>query len=213
VRLVIFIVAGALSGALGAVLVNRLALGTTPAASAAPTVASTTTPAPARPAPAFPPSWNQEFSARLGAVESQLQALQRPTTPGTEAGPAAAFDEKSRAESLAQDYEARVVKQAQLVAEHSAEPYDGGWASGQQQVIEQAFASLLTTNDRVHRVTVDCRSKTCVARVKYATPDDALDAHSQLLQVTAPGCHGISSTLQPPLSAGEYEATSIYFCR
>lgn len=212
-RVVILIVAGGLSGAVGALLVNRFGPGTQPQ----PLAPSVTAVAPAasleRPALPFPPSWNQQFSARLGAVESQLEALQHPPTPAKDVSASSTSDENVRAESIAAEYEARVVKQAQLVAEHSSETYDGGWANQQQQAIEQAFAPLLAANDTVRRVDVDCRSKTCVARVRYATPDDAVDAHSQLLRVAAPGCHGITSTLQPPLSAGEYEATSIYFCR
>jgi hypothetical protein len=210
----VVVLAGLAAGAVGALAITRFAPVPVPAA---------VTRAPEGRKLSYPSFWDRQFSARLASVESRLDdlALKQPAPLASEAGPlrdnaqarAEAEPLRDNAQARAAAYEANVLEQQKAVTEHNQEPIDATWASAEQQTIESALQPLLSANDSMRRVNVDCRSKTCVTRVTYASPDDALEQHSQLLRVVGKGCHGVSSTLQPPLSAGAYEAISIHYCR
>jgi hypothetical protein len=142
---------------------------------------------------------------RLSAVEARLGKL--------EEAPAAAAPQAARpaVERQAQ-YGQELLHQSEVIAEHEREQRDESWAPQQSRTITELFAPAeQAASLRVKNV--DCRSKTCVATLTYPTPDDALTGHALLAQATVAGCHGLSSTLAPPTSAGSYDVGLVYYCR
>jgi hypothetical protein len=167
----------------------------------------------------LPPGWDPRFSSRLAAVERRLADLDvapdaaAATTGAPNARGVAEDLDDQREQEVDQQYQRDLARQRQLVEAHAAEPVDPAWAQEQTASIRAELQRALTGEHAFAVSDVDCRDKTCLARLVYPSPDDALAGRGQLAQVLVRGCHGLSSALEPPTGAGPYTTTLIYTCR
>jgi hypothetical protein len=205
---------GIVSGVVGAVIAGRMT---------APGVASPALSAPLRPpAPIIvPPGWDSNWSARLDRVENDLAVHRlQPASVADRGDPSAESSPppqsaRERAEERLSHYQREVALHTQRLAEHSLETIDPSWSWQQGQTVHQSFE---TDPARPHgtaapqRVQVDCRSKTCIAKLTFPTPMAGLEyLHSNL--PSPAGCNGMASTPLPPKDNGAYDLDVVYFCR
>jgi hypothetical protein len=164
-----------------------------------------------------PPGWDQVFSARLNAVETELvQQHARPMTheavapsaetPSSGPGP-------SRPEQRALHYEKEIEAYTKRLAEHQQESVDEGWAWEQGRRLRETLETSTGEAPATRAIAVDCRSKTCVGRLTFDSPLDAL-RYLHLSSLPVPqGCNGLTSTPLPPRGNGAYDLTILYTCR
>jgi hypothetical protein len=205
-------ISGALAGAVVATIAGRiLAPAPKPTAASGPRVVD---------APVMvPSSWDTRFLPRLEAVESKVALLSagRPNTDASDGEHSTdtkvAGDNGERAAALEQQYELDLAHQDHVLFEHQHEPADREWARAQEQEIGRVLSEASDHGGGFRVESVDCRSKTCVAEITYPSPGDALSKRNNLSSISAKGCHGMSSALERPTSAGAYTARIIYYCR
>jgi hypothetical protein len=118
-----------------------------------------------------------------------------------------------RQQDAQRQYELDLLHQRQVIAQHETEPSDPGWARVQAAAIHDVLAAAIDRARPFQIDSVDCRNKTCVARLIYETPDDALEHRGKIGKALVEGCNGISSSLEPPTSPGLYDVKVIYYCR
>jgi hypothetical protein len=164
-----------------------------------------------------PPGWDHVFSARLNAVETELvQQRARSMTheavapsaeiPTSEAGP-------SRVAQRAEHYEKEIQAYTKRLAEHQQESVDEDWAWEQRRRVREALETSPAEGPATRAIEVDCRSKTCLGRLTFGSPLDAL-RYLHLSSLPVPrGCNGLTSTPLPPQSDGSYDLTILYTCR
>jgi hypothetical protein len=142
--------------------------------------------------------------AELSASASSRPAAERPPTEA----PAAPDKRDPKAE-----YEREIAAQRQALQEHDREVLDENWARAQSGAMRDQLSSITPLNQHFQVANVDCRSKTCIVQLVSATPDDALEYRGDIHHALPMGCHGMSSSLEPPTAPGPYKTTLIYTCR
>lgn len=168
----------------------------------------------------IPSSWDPRFLSRISDVEARLGTLESTATaatrtaPSEEPSPVGESDWKAvRKAATDEQYRQDLDTQNKKLRDHEQEPFDRAWSRSQSEVITQAFSGAVGKQQLLRVGRVDCRTNTCIAELVYQSPDDALADRSLLTQTVVAGCHGLSSALTPPTSAGEYTTTVIYDCR
>jgi hypothetical protein len=162
----------------------------------------------------LPPGWDPRFAERLARVEQQVaqSAVQtRPAVAPEGEPPREPQDDREQLRS--EQYQQELTDLRQALDEHAREPFDSSWAPDQERSIDQAFAKQVDSKAGAKLENVDCRSKTCVAKVSFPTPDDAVMHLVALSDASAPGCGGLSITLEPPSAPGRYQIKAVYHCR
>lgn len=206
-RALTVIAIGLASGALGALMVTRLGAPASTQAALSTAARSEVQP----PRRIVPPGWDPRFLERLDAVEQQVAELGDSKSLGEQDGTADAWRDKpasAREQERLAHYQQELASQEQLLADHSVESLDAAWATPLQR---ELAAKVQAGSAGAEAVDVDCRSKTCIVRIRYPSPSEAL-AHTDQLPSVA-GCPGITSTPPPPTSAGTYELLAVYHCR
>jgi hypothetical protein len=117
-----------------------------------------------------------------------------------------------REAELALQYERDLDSQAQKLVEHGNERLDHAWAAGQSADMTSALEAAMSKDHPFQVASVDCRSATCVARLNYASPEEALQDVDTLMRAHIPTCSGMLSALPPPSGPGAYTRTIIYDC-
>jgi hypothetical protein len=197
---------GAIAGVSGSLLASRYSVRPAP-----PVVAA----APIE--PFMPPGWQLRNNERLAAVESQLASLpavsanKAPTAPKPDSPLDAEALLQQRATEREQQYRVEIDAQSQRVAEHAREARDEAWAAGEETAMRELLAAE-KGKPRFEIVRADCRQKSCVSELRFATPDDALAYLRPPLAVPA-GCKGMISTPTPPRDEGSYDLTLYFNCR
>jgi hypothetical protein len=165
---------------------------------------------PQRPSPvsAVPPGWNRAFLSRLGALETKVERVEHDV-----ARAAAAPVDEEREAALEDHYRASLVELEGELRQHAREPVDSTWATAANAEISRTLGENVDAKYPFEVVSVDCRTQTCVAQVRYRTPDDAVSNQQELLRIHPASCHGLRTTLVPPTSASNYETPVIYYCR
>lgn len=206
---------GVISGVGGAVLATRLAPAPT---TAAPPVVVTSARAPSPVVP--PPGWDPRFLTRFAALEADVARLSAALEAGAPpASSAPSADDHARREGLRGDPDVRLeqyVRELAILegklADHRKEPLDPDWARTEQATLTKGFAARPDAAKRTV-TSVDCRSRTCVVGLRFASPDDALEQIRDVSSVYVEGCNGIITTFPPPKGPGAYEASLVYTCR
>jgi hypothetical protein len=97
-----------------------------------------------------------------------------------------------------------------MVSDHEQEELDPGWAPMVTEKLGRAFEPAASTG-KAKVKDLDCRSKTCVARLTFATPMDALQyLASGEPKLNGPGFGGMTSTPEPPTGPGAYDLTIVF---
>lgn len=201
---------GLVAGAVGALAAGRLTQ-----SAAVPAGASAPPRAPA--AVIVPPGWDSVFSSRLNAVETELaeqRALPRAReTLAPSADTPSGDAPSSRADQRAEHYQKEIEAYTKRLAEHQQESVDQGWAWEQARRLRNALEPSTSEGITAQAIEIDCRSKTCVGRLTFGSPMDAL----RYLHLSSPpvpeGCNGMTSTPLPPKGDGPYDLTILYTCR
>jgi hypothetical protein len=113
-------------------------------------------------------------------------------------------------------YQKEVAYHTQLLAEHGQEPIDQAWSWEQSQTVRTAFEmdpARLPGLSAPDRLQVDCRSKTCIAKLTFpSSPEGLRYLHMQHIPMPV-GCNGMTSTPLPHKGNGPYDLNIIYTCR
>jgi hypothetical protein len=156
------------------------------------------------------------MESRLSALERAKQEAERadaaPPDPSDNTDAETSALDTKRTTELKLQYERDLDDQAQKLVEHDNERLDHQWASGQSAAMATAFEAAVSKEHPFKLAGVDCRSATCVARLTYASPEEALKDVDSLMRVHIPTCSGMLSALPPPSGPGEYTRTVIFDC-
>jgi hypothetical protein len=202
------VVVGVLSGVGGALVATRNQ--PAPAASMpAPTVHAALAPAPT---PSPPPGWDPRFLSRFTALEADVARLASALDGGAPSAAREPSDDRGPGDTRLEQYVRELGALDARLAQHASEPLDPGWAKGEATILEKGFAASAGAGRR-SVVGVDCRSRTCVVRLRFASPDDAVEQTRQISSVYVEGCNGLITTLPPPTGTGPYEVPVFYTCR
>ncbi len=168
----------------------------------------------APPAPVPPPGWDPRFLTRFAALEADVARLAAALDGG-----APAADEHARKDALRGDPDVRIEHYVRdlgvlekKLTEHRQEARDPEWARGEEATLTKGFAARPDAAKRTV-TSVECRSRTCVVNLRFASPDDAVEQMREVSSVYVEGCSGIITTLPPPTGPGAYEAAILYTCR
>jgi hypothetical protein len=201
------VVVGVLSGVGGAILATRNQ--PAPAASTPPAQSPPVTPAPP---PSPPPGWDPRFLSRFTGLEADVARLASTLDSGAANVARESTDDRGAPDARLEQYVRELAALDTRLAQHASEPVDPGWARGEATVLEKGFAASAGAGTRTV-AGVDCRSRTCVVHLRFASPDDAVEQTRQISSVYVDGCNGIITTLPPPTGTGPYEVPVFYTCR
>jgi hypothetical protein len=174
-------------------------------------------------APIVPPGWDPRVGEQVASLERRMttaeaalgRQLARP------AAGAAAPEHGSRAETRPQPreqgrlehYQRQLETYARRVEDHQKEPIDSAWSAQAAESIR----SQLSGSDQARSFElkdVDCRSKTCLATLTFASPAEALVFVAQAdSRVMSRACNYWSITPPPPAGEGRYDLPIYYDCR
>jgi len=116
---------------------------------------------------------DDRLADRLSKLEAQMSAL--PGSPAED--PASASQRVGIAEPPSSDPEARLrelrVYHEGRLQKHNDEPVDAQWSSSTQQLIKEDLGVLSQAAKRFTIEEVDCRTVTCVVRVRWSNYDSA----------------------------------------
>jgi hypothetical protein len=158
-----------------------------------------------------PAGWDPRFLARLSQVEGELAEVKSAVAPSfNQPEPR---DKSEFEQERLRSYQRDLDHQAQKLNEHASEARDDTWAAAQAAEFTQALAPLVVPGVSSLK-DVDCRSKSCVVQMTYASPAKALERRGDwIAQPQVKGCRGYSSALEPPTSDGPYDMVFVYNCR
>jgi hypothetical protein len=198
----IIVVTGLVAGTAGALVTARLtehAPGTAPLAS----------PAPIPHGAIVPPGWNATLETRLGRVERALADSHE--APTTEAAPRPSEPTTNREQERVEQYQKELALREELLASHEREPRDAAQAIELERTLQAALQpSALQAKGEVREV--DCRAKTCLVAVDFASPLSALQYIQGDPLPVVPQCSGTISIPQPPSGDGPYRLSIVYSC-
>ncbi len=167
------------------------------------------------PAVIVPPGWDPKLVERVGALEHRLDVAQSKDSRPTDSAEPQNQQVADREAERAAQYQKELDYRARIIAEHDSEPLDSAWAGPESDQIKRDFALKMKPGSKSVGVeAIDCRSKTCTARLSFPTPLEGLQFVQQgpaALMVS--GCNGYSSVPPPPTGEGRYEVTVVYTCR
>lgn len=150
-----------------------------------------------------PPGWDARYLARVDDLAARLDAVEARGEPAPSPTPAPTSSERQQARAA--HYRQELATQEQRVADHEREELDPAWASASAARV-RAAADALGAAPRA----IDCRSRTCVASLRFATPTAGLEfLRSREASQLARGFSGLASTPTPPDAASDYELTIV----
>jgi hypothetical protein len=143
---------------------------------------------------------------RLASLEMQVRELSRAKEPddasATQSAPT--DDRLATAERARLDFEARL-------AEHQASPRDSRWAAPKERAIAQSIRNQTGANTSFSLVDVDCRSTSCVARLKWPSEQEARADIRGFMQNADIDC-ARQVTLPASSGPGDYTASVLFDC-
>jgi hypothetical protein len=155
---------------------------------------------------------SQELMGKLARVESKIQRLELKK----EAGEETAKDEKAAPEpgpdAVMESAESLRTRVDDAIAAHRKEPLDPNWAPGTMKELSKGLA-VTSPLSFAEVKSVDCRTGTCSAEVKWKSRAEAMRGYPMLLQwPMRVNCE--RTILLPEHSAGEssVEATLLLDC-
>jgi hypothetical protein len=117
--------------------------------------------------------------ARLAALEMETRLLASANAARDHGASSAELADPANAPHRQTEEEERQANEAQLAA-HAAEPVDVAWALAKSQSVTIALDGLNSPgNMQVSKL--ECRSKTCLARLSWPTRSDALESRKQVV--------------------------------
>jgi len=150
------------------------------------------------PPPIVPPGWDARYLDRVNELAARVDAIEARTEP------AAPLTE--REQGRPEHYRRELETQQARVADHEREELDASWATTGAERVRAAAGEL-----GVMLQTIDCRSKTCVASLRFATPMAGLTfLRSREMSQLGRGFSGLTSTPTPPTAASDYDLTIVF---
>jgi len=145
------------------------------------------------PGPIIPPGWDRRYLERMNELEGKLQALEGRGEP------------TEREQEKLAHYERELSTQNARLADHDREEVDATWSSAGAERLRSAADKI-----GVATRAIDCRSRTCVARLRFASPEAGLAfLHSPTMSKLVVGFTSMTSTPTPPTSPGDYDLTVV----
>ncbi|HEX3482887.1 MAG TPA: hypothetical protein VHT91_48090 [Kofleriaceae bacterium] len=145
------------------------------------------------PAPIIPPGWDRRYLERMNELEDKVQALEGRVAP------------TEREQEKRAHYERELATQEARLADHDREEVDAAWSSTGAERLRSAA-------DKVGVVAraVDCRSRTCVASLRFPSPEAGLTfLRSPQMSKLLVGFSSMTSTPTPPTSPGDYDLSVV----
>jgi hypothetical protein len=145
-----------------------------------------------------PPGWDVRYFHRVNELAARVDAIEARTEP------AAPLTEREQGRS--EHYRRELETQEARVADHQREELDPSWATtGAERVRATADALGLVLR------TIDCRSKSCVANLRFSTPAAGLEfLRSREVSQLGRGFSGLTSTPIPPTATSDYDLTIVF---
>ena len=149
------------------------------------------------PPPIVPPGWDARYLDRVNELAARVDAIEARTEPA----PPSTDREQGRAEH----YRRELATQEARLADHEHEELDASWAATGAERVRAAAGEL-----GVMLQAIDCRSKTCVASLRFSTPMAGLTfLRSREMSQLGRGFSGLTSTPTPPTAASDYDLTIV----
>lgn len=151
------------------------------------------------PAPIIPPGWDRRYLERMNELEDKVQALEGRVAPTERVTPTEREQEKRA------HYERELATQEARLADHDREEVDAAWSSTGAERLRSA-----ADNVGVVARAVDCRSRTCVASLRFPSPEAGLTfLRSPQMSKLLVGFSSMTSTPAPPTNPGDYDLTVV----
>ena len=145
-------------------------------------------------APGAPPGWDHRYLERMNELEDKVQALEGRVAP------------TEREQEKIAHYERELATQEARLADHGREEVDPQWSStGAERLRSAADEAGVVAR------AVDCRSRTCVASLRFPSPEAGLAfLRSPRMRKLIVGFSSMTSTPTPPTSPGDYDLTVLF---
>jgi hypothetical protein len=146
------------------------------------------------PAPIVPPGWDRRYLERINELEHKVQALEGHVAPS------------EREQEKIAHYKRELATQEARRADHDREEVDAQWSSTGADRLRSAAREL-----GVVARAVDCRSRTCVASLRFPSPEAGLAfLRSPQTSKLVVGFSSMTSTPTPPASPGDYDLMVVF---
>ncbi|MDI1451538.1 hypothetical protein QHF85_46280 [Polyangium sp. 6x1] len=154
------------------------------------------------------PSTDDAQRRRMLDLERRVAAMEATA----EAGAHPQAEAKVAPEDLEAEQHRNVEMHEQAVARHWEEPVDKAWSSTTAKLFEDDFDTL-EQKEGLKLVSVDCRTRSCLATVEWKTFDEAQQGFDAILHhLYAANCTREILLPEPNDRTRPYQATAVFNC-